>query len=123
MNNKKIIERLEKIEVIINRHSPMINSEIMENCAKDIYKEVIEQALSNQKQEFKRVVEEITLDKKQSTKIFSEIGKSYQALLEDSKYSAPEIIKEKIKNFWWGIYIRGRVDEKEDILKAIEKLC
>ena len=33
-------EIIEKIEIIINRHAPMDNSEIKEACAKDIYKEI-----------------------------------------------------------------------------------
>lgn len=44
-------EIIEKIEVIINRHSPMDNFKIKENCAKDIYKEVFEQTLSSQQDE------------------------------------------------------------------------
>ena len=35
---KKIVE---KIEVIINRHSPMDNFEVKENCAKDMYNEFL----------------------------------------------------------------------------------
>lgn len=49
MTDKQIIER---IEVIINRHSPMPNFDTKEYCAKDIYTEILEPALSRQHQEF-----------------------------------------------------------------------
>ena len=67
-----------------------------------------------------RINEEIKhlgLTKEQSTKVFSKIDEDYEIFMVDLKYSAPEVCRKKIQTFLWGIYLQGRMEKKEDILK------
>jgi len=65
-----------------------------------------------QREEIKGVIESVSLNKHQSTKIYAEIDEEYQILIKDMAYSAPEVIKLKIGEFLWDVYVTGRVDEK-----------
>lgn len=76
--------------------------------------------------EFKKEVSDnikaITLSKEQSTSIFAVILEDYNKMIGDWTYKAPEVIEAEQKAFLWDVYVKGRVDEKNDVLKYIEKL-
>ena len=84
-------------------------------------KQFIRNLLSQTRQEILKEVKGIGLTTKQSTKIFAEIEKDEEKFMKDIAYSAPEVIKERIKRFYWELYLRGRIDEKEEILKLFKQ--
>ena len=81
---------------------------------------LIEKELKAENDKIVEQIDEITLNTAQSTEIFSEIESDYKKTMEHLIYSAPEVIRLKLNNFLWGVYIKGRVGEKIDILKAIK---
>ncbi len=68
-------------------------------------------------------IKKVTLTKKQSTKIFQKILDEYDFIKKDSSYSAPEVIEQRMKRFFWSIYVAGRYDEKNDIIKSINDIA
>ena len=69
--------------------------------------------------EIRKTIEGVTLTTKQSTSIMAEILETYGELTDSWRYSAPEVVELGMKEFLWDVYVGGRVDEKEDILKAV----
>ncbi len=68
----------------------------------------------------KEEIEKITLDTPQATVIMDEILKDFEELAKGNEYAAPELIQLQLHSFLWRLYVRGRVDEKNDILKLFE---
>lgn len=71
----------------------------------------------------KKIIEQIKkvgLTGEQSTKLYVKLEKDYKELQSGMSYSAPEVIKQQMGEFLWNVYIGGRIDEKEDIIKAID---
>lgn len=69
--------------------------------------------------DIKAVIEEVTLNKAQSTKIMANILEHWKQLSKSWSYAAPEVIEADTNNFLWNLYIKGRIDEKDDILNAV----
>ena len=74
------------------------------------------------KEEITKIIKQVGLTKAQATQIYGDIEKKYQKLLKDMSYSAPEVIKQRIGEFFWNIYLDGRISEKEEIIKKLENL-
>ncbi len=68
----------------------------------------------------KEQIEQITLTTEQATPIMAEILKGFEELAKGNEYAAPELIKLQLDSFLWRLYVQGRVDEKNDILKLFE---
>ena len=87
----------------------------------DEVKSYLHSKIEEAKREVKKKIEGITLNKSQSTTIFGEFLKNLQKMKDNWTYKAPEVINLELKEFIWDAYVTGRVDEKDDILKAITK--
>lgn len=66
-------------------------------------------------------IEGISLDAKQSTKIFAKILERMEAMKSNWTYKAPEVIEQEMKEFVWSVYISGRVDEKDEVISIINQ--
>ena len=67
--------------------------------------------------QFIEKINNVGLTTKEATDVFAQLEKNFKELQKSMTYSAPEVIKQRLNEFLWSVYIKGRVDEKEDILK------
>jgi hypothetical protein len=90
--NEKIVE---KIEVVINRHSPMDNFDIKENCARDIFKEAV---LPHTLQTLERVRSEVEkiYDSHTVAEVTDELGRKFSTSFYPSKEKILSLLSEEI---------------------------
>jgi len=112
--NDKILEELYKLSEKYCDHDKSKG-----DCLYHIFLPLIKKAHQEGRDEAVEEIKKIGLSKDKSTKIYAELENDYEKLQKDMTYNAPELIRQKMGTYLWSVYIAGRIEEKEDILKLL----